>query len=409
MILFLKKIKYNFEQTTNRVDAFKDADFIISSIEVGNRSGLWWQDYKTPRKHGSTQILGECGGPGGSFHAFRIIPPILEIIKDAEKICPDAFFINFSNPMSRVCLAIKRTVKKLKFCGLCHQIGFMHRHLPHIVDEALQAENLEGISSLEKIKRWKEADANIRMKVAGLNHFAFLIGAEDQRTGEDLMPKFNERAMDYFIQHENRDEFSTLTFEVYKRFGWFPYVGDNHLGEYIQFGEEFTKTQDMIDWIEGAEAGGNFIYKKILKAHQRLEKGRYPKKGFLPRSPTGERAIPIIESIVQNSNSYEVAVNVPNNGIIDNLPQDLVVEAPVTVNKDGVHGVKIGKLDEGIAALLRIEASVQDVCVDAILNKSKEQAINALAIDPNVGSFEMAEAMFNEMLELQKQYLDYFK
>ena len=110
--------KFNFERTTNRADAFKDADFIISSIEVGNRFKLWMQDYEIPRKHGSTQILGECGGPGGSFHAFRIVPPIINIVNDAEKICPDAFFINFSNPMSRVCLSIKRSVSKLKFVGL---------------------------------------------------------------------------------------------------------------------------------------------------------------------------------------------------------------------------------------------------------------------------------------------------
>ena len=122
--------KFNIEMTIDRKKAFIDADFIISSIEVGDRLKLWRQDYEIPRKHGSTQILGECGGPGGTLHAWRIIPPIVEIVKDAEKICPDAFFINFSNPMSRVCLAIHRTVEKLKFVGLCHQIGFMTHHLP---------------------------------------------------------------------------------------------------------------------------------------------------------------------------------------------------------------------------------------------------------------------------------------
>ncbi|HDZ18815.1 MAG TPA: hypothetical protein ENH75_11015 [archaeon] len=104
--------RFDIEQTTNRANAFQNADFIINSIEVGDRMKLWRQDYEIPRKYGSTQILGECGGPGGSFHAWRIIPPIIEIVKDAEKICPNAFFINFSNPMSRVCLAIKRNVKK---------------------------------------------------------------------------------------------------------------------------------------------------------------------------------------------------------------------------------------------------------------------------------------------------------
>ena len=410
-----KKIgeKYAIERTTDRKKAFQDADFIISSIEVGKRFKLWMQDYEIPSKHGTTKILGECGGTGGSFHAFRIIPPIIEIVKDAEKICPDAFFINFSNPMSRVCLAIKRSVTTLKWCGLCHQIGFMDRHLPFILDENLREDKLESLSSLERVKMVEKyhdkAWENLRMKVGGLNHFAFLLDVTNPNTGESLMPQFNERALDYFKKHEDRFEFSGLTFEVYKRFGWFPYVGDNHLGEYLQFGEEFTETQDMLDWIKRADQGGSGIYKRVTRYHRRLKKGRYPRKGLLPKEATGERAIPIIEAIAQDSNSYESAVNIPNQGIIDNLPRDLVVEVSVRVDKNGVHGIKVGKLDKGIAALLRIEASVQDLCVDAILNKSKEQAINCLAVDPNVGGFEEAEAMFNEMQALQSEYLNYFK
>lgn len=403
---------YEVERTNDRAKAFKDADFIISSIEVGDRFELWMHDYEIPRKHGSTQILGECGGPGGTFHAFRIIPPLLEIVKDAEKICPDAFFINFSNPMSRNCRAISRTVEQLKWCGLCHQIGFMDRHLPFIMHDALNEEKLKELEgSSEKYtyikEEHKKAWEYLRMKTAGLNHFAFLIGIENVKTGQDLMPLFQERVLDYFKKHEDRFEFSTLTFEVYKRFGLFPYVGDNHLGEYLQFGEEFTETQDMIDWINRADQGGKAIYDRVTRYHKRLKRGKYTKKGLLPNQPTGERAIPIIEAIIENRNSYESAVNIPNKGIIDNLPQDQIIECSVTVNKDGIHGIKVGKLPKSVAALLRIEASVQDVCVEAILKKSKELAITALAIDPNVGSFEKAEAMFKEMMEVQKEHLDF--
>ena len=95
---------FNIERTTDRKEALNGADFIISSIEVGDRYKLWREDYNIPRKYGSTQILGECGGPGATMHAFRVIPPILEIVKDVRDICPNAFFINFSNPMARVCL-----------------------------------------------------------------------------------------------------------------------------------------------------------------------------------------------------------------------------------------------------------------------------------------------------------------
>ncbi|MFW9866221.1 MAG: glycosyl hydrolase family 4 [Candidatus Thorarchaeota archaeon] len=380
--------KFILEQTTNRSSALKDADFIINSIEVGDRMLLWRQDYEIPRKHGSSQILGECGGPGGTFHAWRIIPPIVDIVKDAEKFCPNAFFINFSNPMSRVCLGIKRSVSKLKFVGLCHQIAVMVHHLPQLFNKPIN---------------------ELMMKVGGLNHFAFLLGLEDKVTGKNLMPKFNKKGLNYFKEHENRFEFSILTFEVFKKFGYFPYVGDNHLGEYLQFGEEFTETKDMVDWINFIDKAGQSVYKRLVRKSKMLKRGRYPKKGILFNVPSGERAIPIIEGIINDKNSYEIAVNIPNEDIIENLPRDLILECSATVNKEGVHGIKLGKIPKNIAALLRIEATVQDLCVEAVLTRSKDLAIASLAIDPNVGSFEMAESMFDEMMKAQKDYLPKFK
>ena len=384
----IRNNKFSIQRTTKRKDAFKGADFIISSIEVGDRFPLWRQDRKIPRKYGSTQILGECGGPGGTFHAFRIIPPIVEIVQDAEKICPNAFFINFSNPMSRVCLAIKRSTPRLKFIGLCHQIGFFNYHFPKMLDMSFK---------------------DLKMTVVGLNHFGFLLGLEDWKTEQDLMPQFHSKAMKYFLQHEDRFMFSTLTFEVYKKFGYFPHSGDNHLGEYIQFGEEFTKEQDMLDWIDRAEEFGKAIYYRFSKGYKRLNKGRYSKKGILLKVPSGERAVPIIEEILTDKKKYESSVNIPNDGLINNLPQDLVIEGPAIVDKEGVHGIKIGNIPKNIAALLRIEATVQDLCIEAVLNRSKDLAIASLAIDPNVGSFEKADRIFNEMYSLQKEFLPRFK
>ncbi len=380
--------KFIIEQTTDRRSALKSADFIISSIEVGDRYKLWREDYEIPRKYGSTQILGECGGPGGTMHAFRIIPPIVDIVKDVNAICPDAFFINFSNPMARVCLAIKRATPDLKTIGLCHQIGAINYHLPKMLNKNLK---------------------DLKLKPYGLNHFGFLMGVEEISSGMDLMPKFNKVAPEYFKQREERFEFSSLTFEVFKRFGYFPYVGDNHLGEYLQFGEEFTETQDMVDWIDLTEKGGERIYRKVMRNYKRLKEGRYLKKGMLSKGISGERAVPIIEAMITNQPSYESAVNIPNNGIIDNLPQDLVIECPIIVGKAGIHGVKWGNLPKNLAALLRIEASIQDLCVEAVLTKSKEVAINALAIDPNVGSFEIADRIFSEMTELQSEILPKFQ
>ena len=380
--------RINIERTTDRTSAFKGADFIINSIEVGDRYKLWRQDYEIPRKHGSPQILGECGGPGGSFHAWRIIPPIIDIVKEAEKICPHAFFINFSNPLSRVCLAIKRSVKNLKFIGLCHQIAFMVNYLPRM---------------------FKVSIKNLKMKVGGLNHFAFLLGLEDLSMGKDLMPKFMKKVLNFFREHENRFEFSTLTFELFKRFSYFPYVGDNHIGEFLQTGSEFTESQDMVDWIDLNYRIGQVVYERFQKNYRRFQRERNSVKSLLFGRRSGERAIPIIEAIINDRNSYEFAVNIPNDDLIENLPQDLILECSATVNKEGVHGVKIGALPKSIAALLRIEATIQDLCVEAVLTRSKDLAIACLAIDPNVGSFEMAESIFDEMSEVQNKFLPKFK
>jgi len=381
--------KFNIESTTNRANALKGADFVINSIEHGDRFELRWQDNTIPRKHGSTERMAENGGPGGFFHSARQIPEIIKIAKDVEKICPDAFFINYSNPMSRICLAIKRAVPNLKIFGLCHQIGLLtSHHLSNMMGRDMNA---------------------MQLITGGLNHFAFLLGLKNIKTGEDLMSDFNSKCWSYFKDKWDRFHYADLTFETYKRLGWFPYVGDNHICEYLQIGSQYTTQQDLTDWItrmEQVNKGGNAQLKRY---YNRLKKGKYPKKGMLMRGPSGERAIPIIEAIIKDMNSYEIAVNIPNDGIIENLPQDLIIECSGRVNKDGIQGVKLGNIPKNIAAILRIEASIQDLCVEAILKESKKLAINCIAIDVNCGNFEMAEAIFNEMIEVQKKYLPNFK
>jgi len=119
----------------------------------------------------------------------------------------------------------------------------------------------------------------------------------------------------------------------------------------------------------------------------------------------GERAIPIIEGIITNDNHEESSVNIPNDGIIMNLPQDLVVECPVIVNKDGLHGVPLGDYPKGLAALLRTQASVQDLVVEAILTKSKKIALQALLADPVINSTSQAKNILESMLKLQKKYI----
>ena len=155
---YKEKLKLNFtiEATTSRKDALKKADFCIISIEVQPRFDLWDQDWKIPLQYGVKQIYGENGGPGGLFHSLRIIPPILDICDDINKICPDAFVFNYSNPMQRICHAVTTKYPNLKFVGLCHEIMSMERQLPSIMETDY---------------------SNIEIKAGGLNHLSILIEA----------------------------------------------------------------------------------------------------------------------------------------------------------------------------------------------------------------------------------------
>ncbi|MFX1572471.1 MAG: hypothetical protein ACFFB0_06955 [Promethearchaeota archaeon] len=385
----ISKYRFNIEQTLDRKSALKDADFIICSIENGDRFLLRRQDNLIPRTHGSTEMMAENGGPGGFFHSARQIPEHIRIGQDIMTYCPNAFLIVYSNPVSRICLALKRSIPGLKFVGLCHQIELLTKyHLSDMLNKEI---------------------TEMKLTLGGLNHFGFLFRLEDLLTGKNLMPEFNAKCMEYFQDKWDRFHFADLTFELYNRTGCFCYAGDNHVCEYLQIGSQYTKIEDILDWLDKMESENKAVNTWLKKYHKRLEKGRYPKKGIILNAHSEERGIPIIKAIITDSNSYEMAVNISNKGIIDNLPQDLVIECSGYVNREGIHGVKLGNISKSVAALLRIEASIQDVCVEAILNESKDLAIACLAMDVNCKNFEMAEIIFKEMSQLQKKYLPNFK
>ncbi|MHA1744447.1 MAG: hypothetical protein ACTSWW_00515, partial [Promethearchaeota archaeon] len=179
--------------------------------------------------------------------------------------------------------------------------------------------------------------------------------------------------------------------------------------EYIQFADEFVKLEDLKDWIQTMEEFGKMEDKRIIRFHKRWNKGKPSKRSVLSSKLSGESAIPVIEAIVTNQRIYLSSVNIPNEGIIENLPSDLVVEGPAWVDGSGVQGVKLGSLPKNIAALLRMEASIQDVCVEAILHESKALALACLAMDLKVEGFKMAENIFDELFDLQRENLPDFR
>jgi len=373
-----KHLDFELESTIDRRKALKNATYIINSIEVGDRFKLWEEDYEIPRRYGSNQIYGENGGPGGLFHSLRVIPPILEICEDITKICPDAFVVNYSNPMSRICLAIKRKFPSLNFVGLCHEFpGFVH-HYSKILDTPL---------------------SNLEMRAGGLNHFGILLAIRYIDKNKDAYPDLRKKAPQYLSNLTGFENDVDLIKYILEKFGYIPYTQDSHYGEYISWAWEKAN-------IEGVRAFYNGYKSVTLKTGKQIQKSIKRGKGALLVKPDNERAIPIIEGIITDSNHEEDSVNLPNDDVITNIPRDLVVECPAIVTKKGLKAIKLGDYPKGLAALLRNQASVQDLVVEAILKKSKDIAFQALLLDPTINNVSKTQEMFEEMIKINQDYID---
>ncbi len=394
-------LPYSLSATTSRAEALQDANFCVISIEVGDRFELWEQDWRIPQQCGNKQVYGENGGPGGLFHSLRIIPPILEICEDIQKICPHAHIFNLSNPMSRICLAVKRKFPELSFTGLCHEIAT----LPDILSGMLGT-----------------PFSNLETKSGGLNHFTILLEATYKDTGKDAYPDIREKAVAFletlpeltdilkvWSEHADSPQVKQLVAdvkfhgrrwadrwlikEVMEKFGYLPITVDSHFGEYIPWAQSVVDHKSIIDFYNW--------YKDWSFTHEPL---------INPEGTGGsERVIPMIEGILTDSGQEELAINVLNEGLIENVLPDVVVEVPGIIDKDGVHGVKLGLFPKGIAGLCNNQVATHDLTVEAVLHGSRKLALQALLVDPMVDSLQGAEQMLDVILDLQKDYLGYIK
>ena len=390
------KLPFKSSATTDRAEAFQGADFLINSIEVGNRFDLWEQDWRIPQQYGIRQVYGENGGPGGLFHSLRIIPPILDICADALKICPDAFVFNYSNPMSRICTTVHRAFPDLKFIGLCHEIGSLPNFLPQILGVPYEA---------------------LEVRAGGLNHFSCVLTARYKETGADAYPDILAKAPEFFGSMpslntafkyfketgqwpEKPEDFAHVEKEywperrvfkvILEKFGLMPITSDSHFGEYIQWAYDVTDHKGILDFYT--------FYKQFLSTVQpRIE------------LKLNERVVPIIEGILTDSGYVEEAVNIPNNGLIKNLPDWIAVEVPATVHKDGLHGLPLGDLPHGFAGLLMNQVAVHDMTADAVIHKSKAFALQALMVDPIVNQYEGLDELLDTMIAYQEKWLGYLQ
>lgn len=389
-------------------EALKGANFVINAIEVGPREELWESDFNLPLKYGVRQPYAENSGPGGFAHAARNIMPLLEIAWDMQALCPQAWLINFTNPMQRICAAVQRH-SKIKVIGLCHQLGAGYAMVGKALADDLGIEVPRNFTSTHASPKYAEgmlatalqAQQKLKITAAGVNHFTWMFALEDRKTGQDLYPLFRKR---WQALPKN---FEPLSRRVFDAFGFFPIPGDEHLCEYLPWvSDPITQPWQKYD-LELYEwhAHSQGRYEKWLELIKILETRANP-EAFIP--PYSEGALEVIENIHSDSGMYWEALNIPNAGYIPNLPEGSIVELPGTLNANGAIGNQIGGLPEGIAELIRREISVSHLTVDSVVAGDRQLALQALLLDPVIRDMDLAKLILDDYLTVYRQYLPTF-
>ena len=355
------------EQTTDRRAAFDGAEFVVNATAI-DRNRLWKLDFDVPRKYGIRHTLGENGGPGGLFFTLRTLPLVFDFVREMQELCPKALFINFSNPESRIILALGR-YSPIRALGLCHGIFMGQGDVARIM----------GLP-YEQVDVWG----------AGINHFQCLMQIRHRATGEDLYPLLRTKERDY------DPSFAPLTRRLFRAFGYWMTCSDEHFGEYLAYGWEGGENgYDFAGDERGRAEFGNAL--KLVLAGAPLPPDW--------RTPSGERGAAAIGGIIHNKKRVLESGIVFNRGVVPNLPPDAAVEVPVMADAAGIHPISLGALPDPIAKLLNMQVSVQQLAVEAAVHASKEIALQALLIDPVVNSASAAVKLLDELWDVNRPYI----
>ena len=390
--------------STPLADALPGTDAVILSIEI-KRYFYWAQDFHLPRSFGFRQIYGENGGPGGLFHALRNMGPTIDVARAMETHCPDAWLVNYTNPLTKLCDAAAR-LTDIRTVGLCH--GVLH--------------------GVEQMARLLELPPDrLDARASGLNHFSWFESVRHLETGEDLYPRLTERERAADWLHD-WDEIA-LSRTLFRVFGRFPSPGANHIGEYIRWAGDFLASSTLQFFYDPAEGhpwetaqvptwiynlGDNPTEAPLFpaKRRERARGSREERAGEVeppPLVPSGELAAPLLEGVLCGEQRHLDAVNVPNTGCVPGLPRGAVVEVPATADQSGLHPMQMNRLPEGVLALLRTQTSINRLLVDAFDSGSRQPLLQALLLDPTTESYRQAVNLINEMCRLQEDVLPTLK
>lgn len=352
--------------TLDRRAALEGADYVINMIQVGGHEATVL-DFEIPLRHGLRQTIGDTLGIGGIFRALRTIPVMLGIAEDIQAECPDAWFLNYTNPMAMLCWAVYEGSPVHRIVGLCHSVQETTRRLAELVGVPFEQVTFLG---------------------AGINHQAFVLRFE--RDGENLYPLLDEA-----IEHDP-ELARTVRVELYRRFGYFPTESSEHSAEYVPW---FMHDDRLVEHFRIPV--GEYVSRseENLQEYERIRAALAAGEGFeIERSL--EYASLIIHSIETGAERV-IYGNVRNSGLIDNLPEGCCVEVPCLVDRTGVQPTHVGALPPQLAALNRTFVNVCELTVRAALEGNPEHVYHAAMLDPNAAAsltLDEIESLVDELL-----------
>jgi alpha-galactosidase len=340
--------------TVDRREALTDADFVINMIQVGGIDATR-VDLEVPARHGLRQTIGDTTGVGGVFRALRTFPVLSGIARDMRELCPEAWFLNYTNPMAMNVWWFSREAPEIRAVGLCHSVYWTVNDLCELVGVPLDG---------------------TRYRAAGVNHQAWL--TEWSRDGEDLYPLLRAKiAADPELERRVR-------VEIFRRIGYYPTETSEHSAEYLDW---FLRDDAQIARFRLEPLQYLGISDDNLREFQ-TSRALLAAGGDLPLHDEGDAAeyAPQIIHSVLTGTRREIHVNVPNHGLITDLPEGAVVEVPAVVDAGGVHPEVVGSIPPAGAALNRRYLSVAELTVRAAAEGDPELVRRAVLVDPNAAS-----------------------
>ncbi len=367
--------------TAARKDALRGANYVVNAIQVGLYDPCTITDFEIPKKFGLRQTIADTLGIGGIFRALRTIPVMLDFAKDMEEVCPNAWFLNYTNPMCMLTGAMQR-LTNVKTVGLCHSVQVCTEHL------------MKGLGMAY--------DDQIQWKIAGINHQAWLL--EVSKDGVDLYPEIKRRAAARTEVHGDM-----VRYEIMKRFGYYVTESSEHNAEYMPY---FIKHK-YPELIERFNIPLDEYPRRCIEQIKHwTERGHeLTENKALTHERSHEYASQIMEAMETNR-PFKFGGNVLNTGLITNLPQNAVVEVSCFADKSGVTPSYVGALPEQCAALNRTSVNVQLLTIEAAATLNKERIYQAAMMDPHTAaelSIDDIVAMCDALIDAHGDWLPKYR